>query len=326
MVRIRRTSKPRNYLSRREQWRILLLVMSLGLVFYMMTEARDPDNLRGIMAMLGLSGDSHAADQPGQTRIDNLYEPPAEPKIRDTFISLPDELPDTEEEPAGRYFPGVDPKLFRTIRDDTRFRKQEQESWFNMLKVLKETDQETLDKASTGPVAFVQLQQQSNEYRGELVTVSGTVRRACPTGAARNDLGIERLWQVWLWPDDVSPIVIYCLDLPEGFPTGMEVVADVEITGFFFKRCVYSGKDKKVRTSPAVLARTVNWQPPPPRGNESSGPDFTGVLWIMAGALVVSIFAAIFVFCRTRPGHAEEEGAEPPNFDALNEVDTESNQ
>ena len=107
-----------------------------------------------------------------------------------------------------------------------------------------------------------QLFRQSDEYRGELVTVSGTVHRACPTGIARNDLGIKKYWRVWLQTRDnrFSPLVVYCLYLPEDFPTGMKVSAEVEITGFFFKRWMYSDAKSELRTAPVIVARTVNWK------------------------------------------------------------------
>ena len=44
MSQFQRSKPPRNYLSRREQWRLLGLVLALGLVVILMGEARDPDN------------------------------------------------------------------------------------------------------------------------------------------------------------------------------------------------------------------------------------------------------------------------------------------
>ena len=239
---------------------MLLLVMSLGLVYFMMIEARDPDNWRWI-TVFSSGGDSRAADAAVQTPVDNRIAPAAKNELPGTFVSPDEPPPEVQQQPAGRYFPGVKPQLFKTIRDGTIFRDQERESWFNLLKVLKETDQETLDKARPQPATYVQLFRQSDEYRGELVTVSGTVHRACPTGIARNDLGIKKYWQVWLQTRDnrFSPLVVYCLYLPEGFPTGMKVSADVKVTGFFFKRWMYSDANSELRTAPVVVARTVNW-------------------------------------------------------------------
>ncbi len=264
MVNFRRTSKPRNYLSRGEQWRMLLLVMSLGLVYFMMTEARDPKNWRWFSA-LGSNGNSTAAGAAEQTPIDNRITPSAKNELPNTFISPDETPPELQQQPVGRYFPGVEPQLFKTIRDGTIHRKQERESWFNLLRVLEATDQETLDEARPQPATYVQLFQQSDEYRGELVTVSGTVRRACREGIARNDFGIKKYWQVWLRTRDnqFAPLVVYCLYLPEGFPTGMEVSAEVEITGFFFKRWKYNDANSEPRTTPMLVARTVIWQPPP---------------------------------------------------------------
>ena len=116
-----------------------------------------------------------------------------------------------------------------------------------------------------GPVSYAQLFQQPNQYRGRLVTVSG--RRA--TRASRgdffpNDYGFKEYYQIWLWPDDnpSAPMVIYSLELPKGFPTGMEIGEQAEVTGFFFKRLAYLAKDT-LRVAPEILAKTVQWQKRP---------------------------------------------------------------
>ncbi|MBN2216992.1 MAG: hypothetical protein JW719_06420, partial [Pirellulales bacterium] len=64
MIRSHPPDKPRDYFSRREQWRLLLLVMSLGLVFIFMNEARKPERWRWLIPD---SPPSNRPPEPGES-------------------------------------------------------------------------------------------------------------------------------------------------------------------------------------------------------------------------------------------------------------------
>jgi len=232
--------------------------MSLGLVVVLMGEARDPSNWQWLSALDSPTNGRPAASDPGwRPEIDNRLKPSdPDEQIPGTIVSPAP--PQAEADTSGNYFPGVKPQYLKSVRDDTTFRYDERQAWFNLLDVLQKTDQATLRKASTGRVTFSQFYNQSAEYRGELVTVEGTVRRAHLLKAPKNDCQIEQYYQIWLQPADNRsvPMVVYCLLLPDGFPTGMDVSANVEITGFHFKRWAYKAQDA-IRTTPVLLARTV---------------------------------------------------------------------
>lgn len=267
MINFQDTPKPRSYLSRREQWRLLVLVMAMGLVVFLMNEARKPENWAWLFAVGEVSPrPAKAAEQPG-----------------------------------GRYFPGVKPEYFLAIRDDMPFRPDEQDAWFNLFDVLNKTNEATLEEKSIGRVTFAQLFQQSDEYRGELVTIQGTVRRAHRLTAPKNDCGIKKYYQIWVQPADSpnSPIVVYCLHLPKGFPTGMDISAEAEITGFFFKRWAYKARGT-LCTAPTLAARTVRWQKVPEV--VKSAPMNVGTLLLLFGvAVAVSALVVVHVIRRTRP-------------------------
>jgi hypothetical protein len=53
------------------------------------------------------------------------------------------------EVPTKQYFPGVDARLLSRVRDDTIFRKQDYESWFNLLRVLRDSSPEQIRAAAT---------------------------------------------------------------------------------------------------------------------------------------------------------------------------------
>jgi hypothetical protein len=235
------------------------------------------------------------------TRLQPLAETPAEPAA----IHVPAEKP---VRPAAEYFAGVKPELLQAVRDDTVFRGAEHEAFFHLLETLHDTDAKTLDAASRGPTAFVQLYQQPDEYRGKLVTIRGTVRGVFPLQAARNDFGIERYYQTWIFPYDNAsfPLVVYVLDLPQGFPVAERTQEEVELTGFFFKRWAYRAQDA-IRSAPLLLAKTVRWESPPPAATQPVDLVFVG--GIVACALLI---AAIVVWMALRGSTPAYTGPKPP--------------
>jgi hypothetical protein len=295
---------PRNYLARREQWRLLVLVLALGLIVILMQEARNPANYRW---MLGGSEDRPASGVE-RTNIDNRYDPPRRgPEVPGTIIARA-EPTEAEVDTSGRYFPGVKPDFLEGVRDGTPFRSvdsAEHRAWLNLLEILHTADEATLENASTGRATYALLMQQPGVYRGKLVTVFGTVRRAHRLEVPKNDVGCQWYYQIYLFPDDnpSSPLIAYILELPEGFPIGMEVSADVKLVGFSFKKLPYLAGDPKtgeetMRIAPVLFARTLHWRKPVPSRPPPSTDPVT--LATIAGvALLVAVVVVVFVLRRS---------------------------
>ena len=315
-------SKPRNYLARREQWRLLLMVMTLGLVIVLMMEASNPKNYPWLF---GTAQDEDAsapapkrpADAPP---IDDRVVPkPPVNELPGTFFSPAPVDPDAPEDTSGEYFPGVKPKLLEQARDNTTFRYDERHAWFNLLGVLRKTPEPVLEKASLGRVSYFQLFEQSNEYRGKLVTIRGRIHRVLSMRAPRNDAGIERYYQLVVQPEDAPdyPIIVYCLELPDGFPTGERVLEDAKITGFYFKRWAYPAKNA-LRTAPTLVAKTLCWIETPTSSQTSLG--LGSVLFVVVAAAAFAVFAATYIYTRTRrdtTGRPETA----PALDALKDIE-----
>lgn len=305
MNRSNRPPTPRNYLARREQWRLLLLVATLGLVIFLAREVRHGPTIgRALEAMFS---PARRDEIPRDAEVDTrLQDRQGEGAIPGTFLS-PRVVRPTEAS-DGEYFSGVNPAYLEQVRDDTFFRgAAEHDGWFHLLRILAKAEPDELEKASKGRVSFVQLFRQSKDYRGHLVRLRGTVRGAFPLRPPKNDYGIERYHQVWLFPDDnpSMPVVLFCLELPDGFPTGMELEERAEVVGFFFKRLAYEATDT-LRTAPALLARGIRWQPAPPA--PAVEPADPGSPWVVLGvALAFSAILAGYVYWRTRPARAAPE-------------------
>jgi hypothetical protein len=304
-----------------------MLVLMLGLVMILMFEARDPSHYQWFFA----EGDRGAAKSVSQGRssedhrVDTRVQPELEAEeIPGTFVPP---APITHVQPApSRYFPGVDPRYLDSIRDNKPLGVSEWDAWLHFFHVLQRTDEATLREAATGPVGFVQLFEQSKEYRGELVTAQGIIRRAHPAKTPENQYGLTDYYQTWLWPDDHpnDPMAVWCLDLPDGFPIGMEMAEPSEVTGFYFKLWAYKAADGTVRRAPMLLSRTIHRRRKPAVAQSPSSHRASSPL-MFAGAAALAVSAAAYVYYRTRrhaSTHALTHVESLPDEDVLRAADT----
>lgn len=278
--------------------RWLWLGFLLGLALIVAEHARRPETWQFLVH--GLFRDRGEQEEPIDNRL-TPKEPQAPPG--GILVAKGEEASQELSSPAGL---GQNPPLsdaqLETVQDDSPLRRAEMEAWRRLLQVLHETEERDLRKRSEGLVSYGQLFQQSKAYRGRLVTVRGQLRRALRAGMPQNPWGQEHYYQTWLQPDDqpANPIQIYCLQLPEGFPLGMEIDESVEITGFYFKRAAYQAQDG-LRTAPTLAAKTVRWRP---RQSLVPNPEpLTGVPLVVLLAVVglLGVGAAVVMYYRVRP-------------------------
>lgn len=209
-----------------------------------------------------------AADAPGPDQLAQAGQP-----ILPGDLKLPAVRP-AQPIDGKRLFGNVSSKLFDVLEDDAVYRTAENATFFALLKTLSEADERDIELASIGRKSFIQLHEQSADYRGEIVTVGGVVERVLPqTSPPENKPGIRKYYEVWIRPDGGRlPIVAICLDLPRDYPLGKPTAVDV--SGFFYKRLGYAsaeaakgnfdetGKKNVFRTSPLVLAKTLRVRTP----------------------------------------------------------------
>jgi hypothetical protein len=329
--------QPRNYFSRQEQYRLLMLVSMLMLALVLMVEAARPRNWQWLWNVAG--GPNPAVSQPGASRVGLVHDDPpidtrlpprprpAGDDVPGQFVAQwdrPSQHPPEPSTAAGDYFPGVSPQLLADVRDDTVFRPAEADAWFHLFQVLARSDPARLEAASLGTVGFVPLYKQTNAYRGRLVTVQGTVRRAHPLSAPPNAYGISGYWMCWLQPagGPDAPIVVYTLEMPTGFPSGMELREAAAFTGFFYKRWAYEAREGTL-TAPLVLARTGRWTPATAEGPPQPPPAGRFAL-VMMGAAALGVVIALLVYRASRArgasAHAPVARAPADELDALRDA------
>lgn len=179
------------------------------------------------------------------------------------------------------------------VRDATMFRDADNDAWFQVWTTLREGGRGGIERARSREVTFRELFGQPRSFRGRLVRMKGTLHRAEQLVAPRNDYGVDRYWQCWMEPagGPPSPVVIQCLSLPEGMPTGMAIDAPIEVTGYFFKNFAYNAADA-IRVAPVIMALEPAWRPTvaPPRGG-LAGPG--GVTLVVAASVAALVGATL---------------------------------
>ena len=203
----------------------------------------------------------------------------------------------------------LDQIMLNLVRDNSVWRAVERDALFRMFERLQRSSVEQLKADSIGVKGFLQLYEQPKVYRGKLVTVRGIARMAYHERARKNPLGIEGYYVFWIKPNGGpdSPIVIYALELPPGFPEvkdrdvdrGTTVLdEEVEFTGFFFKRWAYRARDG-INTAPLVIARAPVWNGEEVRAGQDM-PSYLNVLITVLLAAVLGVAIAVAVYFQSR--------------------------
>ncbi|TWT65418.1 hypothetical protein Pla123a_48860 [Posidoniimonas polymericola] len=278
----RQQAPPRNYLARREQLRLLVMVAALGLVAMLAWQVRS-ERSRAVLAQL-FGGEPVAAPTP-RGPLNALTSPPAD-------------RPHTRRVELGQTRQWLNVTQIDSIRDNAVFLDAETDAWFAILGQLKSHDG-PLEKLSASPITYAQFAEQAKGYRGRTVPVAGTIQRVEPQTPAENELGIERLYRVILRPegDEVWPIAVYTLEPPDGVPINQPVNRAASATAVFFKNLSYQSQ-AGAGTMPVVLARNVDLAPLPEAPAPAEPIENSDLLTMAAIAAVVALLVVTFVVRR----------------------------
>jgi|688.fasta_scaffold04021_7 hypothetical protein len=230
------------YNSRRDRRRIQWAVLSLAIVLIAMAEARKPENWNWL-APASSSGGFRAPPagpaeagwesdelEPDQVRLIAPDKPPAEPLSN----------PRWPREPELRI-----PLGLLTMIADNRVgvRAQERPALLAMLERARAAGSPRLGEAAQANLPFATLMNDPGEHRGEIATVEGELRRYQAIPAGENDLGLDTLYEGWLFTDEAgrtNPYRVVCASRTLGMEEGGEVRERVRIPAYFFKRLIYA--------------------------------------------------------------------------------------
>lgn len=209
--------------------------------------------------------------------------------------------PGSSPEPQAAWSP-LD-ELLSGVRDDVGFRSGERQSLVSLWLSLEAVDSAQLESQAVSGLSYAQLLGQPASLRGQLVRLQGTVRRArrVPLAAGL----IREFYELWLSLDDEPelPVVVYCRELPEGFPVVIEMAEPVRLAAVYFKRWPYQAQSE-LRTAPLLVARDVAWHSTSKSGAPApSGRGMTGLaLFTLTGLLVlIALRGRQLLLARRRP-------------------------
>jgi hypothetical protein len=298
----------------RSQKRLVRLVFQLVFVVFLFTQVSRPSFWAGLM---GRSiADENAGNPPGTRLIDPEQKPPALPA--GMFLAAQGPPKEAAEGPVNEVIKEEQLPVQLPPDDDNKAIKTPMEDLPFLLESLVDLDRDLppalyyhfLDKARQAPterllhdarrdVTFSHLYRDPREdpkrYRGQLVALSGTVRRALAFDIPPNAYGLTKRYEIWLFTEDSGkfPWVIELTELPPGFPLGNSLQEKVETAGFFLKLWAYRAQDG-FRSAPVLLGRGLNWR----RTDQVKARFDSQMSWLIAGFL--GIFAAVILFAARR--------------------------
>jgi hypothetical protein len=104
---------------------------------------------------------------------------------------------------------------------------------------------------------FTQIWEQPRKYRGKPVSLKLHIRRVLSFDAPENNsAGVKTVYEMWGVTDESRQHLYAVLtdSIPEGFPEGAKVEADVRFTGYFLKILGYEASDAK-RGAPLLIGK-----------------------------------------------------------------------
>lgn len=154
-------------------------------------------------------------------------------------------------------------ETLKEVRDNTalRLRPQEADAYYTILDHARKQASISEPAAARADVTFAMLLNDPSSYRGELIRIEGIVRRTTQYKAGSNSVGIDQLYESWIFSPDSQnhPYIVVSTRIPEGFPLGTSISESVSVTGYFFKNNLYAARDA-MRIAPMLLSSHFVWQ------------------------------------------------------------------
>ena len=193
--------------------------------------------------------------------------------------------------------------------DSVGLRGEESGPYHRILARARDLPQADLE-AVARDVAFSVLQKQPEHFRGQLVTISGDLRRLTTFPVRENDEGINELYEALVFTSDsgTTPYRIRLTTPPTGLPTGesLDPPTPVRVVGYFFKRDQYIvQQDLRVHAAPLLLAQRIDRRAPATAGTTrlpATAADRLRWAVTLLGLVVAGIAVALVWTWRARQG------------------------
>lgn len=255
--------------------RLASMVMAMVVLWALYERLKDPGTWR-----LLVDEPAAAAAQP---------ENPA-PATQETIVAGPNDQDEAEV--------AAIQDLLERVNDRAPLKPREMDAYWRLIDWSRTQPFTELQRRASQDVAFTQLWEQPEKYRGKLIRLRLHVRRVLQYDAPENPSSIPKVCEAWGWTDESRsfPYVVVFADPPADLPIGTDVRTEIEFVGYFLKVMSYTAFDHS-RGAPLLVgrARLDTTSRPIEAKSAPTNP------WIVGGIVAVGfLFVAWTIWSRRR--------------------------
>lgn len=277
--------------------------MLLGVVAMLIHWARDP-------AMWRWFADD-AQEEAAATAKPNEDSAPAEKKNDETLVSGPNDQQEFEHSQAKH--------LFQAVTDKEPLAREEMPAYWKLMRWSMTESFEDLWERSRKDLYFTHLAEAPEKYRGELIGLKLSLRRALAHDAEKNSAGAKEVYEAWGVTNE-SRSGLYCVvfyDKPSELEIKPSIHEEATFVGYFLKQFTYEDAMGTKRWAPLLIGR-LHWRENLTRSalrRQREGIDFWPWLIVAGGAVVLGV-----AWKWTRPSSVQgldAFGEAPPDHAAI---------
>ncbi|REK20688.1 MAG: hypothetical protein DWQ41_23865 [Planctomycetota bacterium] len=267
---------------------MLILVVLLGVVWFAYREAQDPRNWELFLRLSGVEPAEEVV--PRLEELDFRVRPEPNDSLAPGEFRV--ELAAAEEsEIVAESNTGTDlPEGLLEGMQDNRVGslRREQPAINHIVEKVRNLSLAELEQASEPDVAFTVLMVQTDEHRGRLITLRGTLWKLQVLAAGETEGTEGDLYEAWMFTPDSgnNPVRLLLTEIPAELQPGDRIDKEVLFTGYFVKRYGYVSQGGQ-HVAPMLIGKTLRViqpaaAPPPGRIGGELGRYAVGFFLVMA--------------------------------------------
>ena len=218
------------------------MLFVVGMLIYW---ARDPAMWRWIA--------DDAPDEVAGAAKPNDDLAPAEKKDEETLVSGPNDQQPFEHSQA-EY-------LFQAVTDKVPISREEMPAYWKLMRWSMTESFDDLWERSRKDLYFTHLAEAPQKYRGELIGLKVSLRRALVHDAEENSAGAKQVYEAWGVTNE-SRSGLYCLvfyDKPSELAIKPSIHEEATFVGYFLKQFTYEDAMGVKRWAPVLIGR-LHWR------------------------------------------------------------------
>jgi len=205
--------------------------------------------------------------------VDFSVDEEGPPRLKDDEIRIIPRRPRVDAEPrvdaAERI--AIPKSWLAEVADNTvGVRQHEADAYYRILAKAADISPRRMRSEAEPGLQYVNMMTSPEKYRGRPVTIKGDLWKLYEFQAPRNDYGISRLYEAWIFTADSGnhPYRVICTEIPPEIKPQDDSRRSVTVTGYFFKREGYETSGGRLHVAPTLLAGRlelyISPEAPPP--------------------------------------------------------------